>query len=677
MKQLFYDVLIEIISNPNISLTELELKLHLNRSQLEYQLTQINKFLEETNTTPLTRNHHYLSSDLTLNQLNHLVRQNEADQQPYFNKKERSILLPILLFTLKDTSLSALATCLNTSKNTIITDFSALKIAFSEQNLSFSNSRKTGYSFIGTELAIRTVVARSLMILVKHEFNLTSLLALLGITPSDYQMTQTKMAEFQGAIQSKFSDVYEQFLTLLIILCNRRSDALHSISPADNQELTDMIAEEDYCFTSAHLKETQLVLHYLDYPFIAVHVLSANIISSKHSGDSNLKKLIDDVITIFEKSMAITIEKHQQLNALLSQHIAPAIYRMKYGVPYEDSQLIDFSKDYQNIYQQVAVALKPIEQFYAIRFNYTETMYVVLLFQSFIQKREELRQKHYRAIVICKSGVAVSRLLYKNLTQLFPTIEFVQSMSLKEFEQLSADDLAIDLIFSTIYVSTDKKLFIIKQLLNKTDKEVLQRNVYQFIGGYDQPIIDIAEVLDLISNNAVVKDYRLLEKELSAYLLSNAPTKVTTNRLRLTDILTLEDVKFSSRAFTFTEAIYALGEPLLRKGTIERGYLNTIITQYNPDYPYFIIAPKIAIPHAAPTDGVNQLSMSLLRVTHGVPFSTELEAELLLLIAPKDNKSHQEALLNFYEFVNEPDQRQLLLACRSEKELYQVLKQIG
>lgn len=674
MKQLFYDVLIDIIINPHISLTELESKWHLNRSQLDYQLAQANKFLTDHHVAPLIRNHHYRSSELSINQLEDLLGGERLRQTTYFNKKTRSLLLPILLFTQKETGLAELANHLLVSKNTLLSDLSALKKQYQRHDVAITHSRKTGYALIGAELAIRTIIARCLMELIKEAFPLATLLPLLGMTPFQFDCHLTKLTDFQLAIGSKFSDIYETFLVVLILLSNNRSPS-HPMTAQDNRDLMAIMTKEDFAFTHTHLEEVVVLSSQQDLPFIAIHILSANVISSKDLGNSQLSGLMDEVIAIFETSMAITIDHHQQLNALLTQHIAPAIYRLKYGLPYEDSQLLEFSKDYQRIFLQVSAALKPLEAYYGISFNYTETVYVVLLFQSFIQKSDQLLPQRYRAIVVCKSGLAVSRLLYKSLSEMFPTIDFIKSMSLKEYEEQSANEMRADIIFSTIFVETDKKLFIIKQLLNQADKDVLRRNVNQYIGGYEQPLIDVTDILELISHNAQVHDHGLLEKELATYLLSASPTHVVENPLALTDILTLEDIKFTTRQLDFDEAIRALGEPLLKKKAIEPGYLESIITQYNPDYPYFIIAPGIAIPHAAPTDGVHRLSMSLLRVSQAVPFSAELSASLLLLIAPQDNKLHQEALLHFYDFVNVPDQRRRLMACRNKAELYDVLRE--
>ncbi len=57
-----------------------------------------------------------------------------------------------------------------------------------------------------------------------------------------------------------------------------------------------------------------------------------------------------------------------------------------------------------------------------------------------------------------------------------------------------------------------------------------------------------------------------------------------------------------------------------------------MISSYNPDEPYIIIAPNVAIPHASPEDGVNKIGMSMLCLNEGVYFTDELKINLIAVL---------------------------------------------
>ncbi|MBA5845080.1 PTS sugar transporter subunit IIA, partial [Escherichia coli] len=68
-----------------------------------------------------------------------------------------------------------------------------------------------------------------------------------------------------------------------------------------------------------------------------------------------------------------------------------------------------------------------------------------------------------KAVVVCPNGLSISRWMEKTLRSLFPEIFFYQAMSIREFEQTK---LGYDIVFSAVPLSTDKKFFLINQLLD-------------------------------------------------------------------------------------------------------------------------------------------------------------------------------------------------------------------
>lgn len=71
------------------------------------------------------------------------------------------------------------------------------------------------------------------------------------------------------------------------------------------------------------------------------------------------------------------------------------------------------------------------------------------------------------------------------------------------------------------------------------------------------------------------------------------------------------------------EAIRAAGKLLVDGGAVEEGYVDAMVASYQKNGPYFVLAPKIALPHARPEDGVNEASVSFVRLKNAVAFGSQ------------------------------------------------------
>ncbi len=78
------------------------------------------------------------------------------------------------------------------------------------------------------------------------------------------------------------------------------------------------------------------------------------------------------------------------------------------------------------------------------------------------------------------------------------------------------------------------------------------------------------------------------------------------------------------------------------------------------------LGPGIAMPHARPEDGVNQLSLSLTVIREGVNFNAEENdpVKLLVTLAATDKDSHVDAIAQLAElFMNDEHVKEI---CRAQ-----------
>lgn len=82
----------------------------------------------------------------------------------------------------------------------------------------------------------------------------------------------------------------------------------------------------------------------------------------------------------------------------------------------------------------------------------------------------------------------------------------------------------------------------------------------------------------------------------------------------LSELLTTETVQVLPEVADWRAGITEAAKPLLKNGSITEKYIDAMIQKVESFGPFIHICPDVALPHARPEDGVNQLGMSLLKI---------------------------------------------------------------
>ncbi|WP_163366579.1 PTS sugar transporter subunit IIA, partial [Klebsiella aerogenes] len=84
-----------------------------------------------------------------------------------------------------------------------------------------------------------------------------------------------------------------------------------------------------------------------------------------------------------------------------------------------------------------------------------------------------------------------------------------------------------------------------------------------------------------------------------------------------------------------------------------------------------VLGPGIAMPHARPEEGVNQLSLALTIIEKGVEFGADENdpVKLLIVLAATDNDSHINAIVKLAELFDNQDDIDTLLQAKSKAEV--------
>lgn len=127
-------------------------------------------------------------------------------------------------------------------------------------------------------------------------------------------------------------------------------------------------------------------------------------------------------------------------------------------------------------------------------------------------------------------------------------------------------------------------------------------------------------------------------------------------------------IQILEKVVDWREAIQKASTVLIRENLIEESYVSAMIQNVEKYGNYIVVAPKVAMPHARPEEGVRQTCLSLLKLEHPVFFGEE-EVFLIFVLAARDNNSHIDVLTKLMEVLEDEEKIEHLIGLHSIEEI--------
>lgn len=122
------------------------------------------------------------------------------------------------------------------------------------------------------------------------------------------------------------------------------------------------------------------------------------------------------------------------------------------------------------------------------------------------------------------------------------------------------------------------------------------------------------------------------------------------------------------------EAITLAAKPLVEDGSVENSYIDAMIANVNKFETYIVIAPKVAMPHSRPEDGVNKNCVSLLKVNEGVLFEGEEErVYVFFVLGAVNSDSHIETLMELMELIEDEEKIDEIIEAGNVQEIMDLI----
>jgi mannitol/fructose-specific phosphotransferase system IIA component (Ntr-type) len=147
-------------------------------------------------------------------------------------------------------------------------------------------------------------------------------------------------------------------------------------------------------------------------------------------------------------------------------------------------------------------------------------------------------------------------------------------------------------------------------------------------------------------------------------------------RPMLSELITSDMIQLTDEQLNWEQAIQLAAKPLLEQGKIEDSYIEAMINKVKQYGAFIHIGKNIALPHARPEDGVNELGMSLLKTSEPVLLLDDEKHAITLFIclAAVDNDAHLRALASLTKILSNATNLEKLLHATSKEEIQNILK---
>lgn len=669
-------ILKTLLNNPSIRSKELGKMYNISRRQLGYSIDKINDWLEYKN-LPVIRRTRQGSFMIHKNTFFFLSQKQEVKSNMNVLSEEQRIYMIILMLLSRDDLLLLHFTSeLDVSKNTVLKDLKRAQQLVSKYESAIRFSRRLGYVIEGDEFQIRKLLIHVIHKVLGMANGTMWLQTLAGIHEDEIAELKKRINKVEKKLNLQFTD--EKFIvmpyTLTLVLRRIKNGRRVNSFYIKYEELSD---------TKEYRATEEILYDYENIPmgerlFITLHLLTTNVYWSEHLTEEEIPDLIhalDEMLQLFEKTACVFLQDKEKLLNKLLLHVKPAYYRIKYHLTELNTHHGSTSKEFMALHHLVKKSTKPLENLIGMEIPESETAYLTMLIGGWLSRQGDSIQEKIKAIVVCSSGVSVSRYMLSELRDLFPELVFLDSLSVREFQNYKLD---YDIVFSSVLLKTEKKVVIVKPFLELEEKKSLRRQVMMELNGYVPFDIKVGDLMGIIKEHAIIQNETDLSNALYRYMNRNVSTPVPYREengdlMNLSDLITPDKITIKEFISSWEEAVRTAASPLIQSRQIKPEYVDAMMHHCGRD-PYIVIGSRMAIPHAAPDEGVNDLSMSLLKLDRGVQYTEDHLINVLVVIAAVDKHQHLKALMQLINLAESEEDIDQIIQASSKDDIYTVLQ---
>ncbi|WP_214739850.1 MULTISPECIES: PTS sugar transporter subunit IIA [unclassified Exiguobacterium] len=652
-----------ILHEKQMTLDTLTMMLPYSRRTVEYELERIQEWLVDQGLSNMTID----GTKITLTVTEVLIDQVERAELVW-SDEERELVIAIYGMT-RDEFLSSFhfQHLLGVSKYTAQESLNAVKRKAAKFGIDFSYTRKDGYRFNGHFQTITLYLYRAIEeLLDKSTFS-----QILDLCFEDWQDDFVKrilqIEQFESLKQFQFVESHRERMAYFIMIGSRLAPSAYV-----QDEKTWVVDQV----------EQSVRKHFEDIPQLwdtLIMLIQSGQKVSEEMDETVQRKLASTMAQVIERFEVLSCTRVIEREALCEKlvlHAKATIKRVHTEVLPPEELKRYVMKEHRVLNVIVNRSLDPMREQIQAVIPESEIMYFTLHFAAHLHQQGQRLDEKMKAIVVCPSGISVSHMLDHILKNQFPDFVFLPPISQRDVLEFAP---LVDLIFTTVplplKVQQQAHVTLVPTLPTRLEQLALKRQIHQrFIANGSFARMGVNDILEVVKKYATIHQESQLRKELN-HLLKDDFTKDEWKggQPMLNQLVTEKEIQLQHHVSNWQESIRLAAEPLLNNGSIEARYIETMIENVIEHGPYIVLMPHIAIPHARPEDGVNQLGMSVMKLNEPVLFPGDKPVRAFFVLAAIDQTTHLKALAQLTELLGNEQDLTLVLEAGTVDEIMKVL----
>ena len=362
----------------------------------------------------------------------------------------------------------------------------------------------------------------------------------------------------------------------------------------------------------------------------------------------------NELIDRVSERIGTNLSDDSQLVNALTLHLGLTSFKTHNKIPIVNADLENIRSSYETVFNAIKGSVSEIDKELFKGITDDDIAYITLHFQAAIERNKE-KKNTYNIIVVCIHGYGTASLMKEMIVSHFRNITVKKIITQNN---VASEDLAgIDFIVSSVDLAETRCPVVkVNTILKKQDQMAIEKVMNSIRSqNTDTNRIFIDDLMDIISSNTTINDKKKLQAEIGSYLNSLGIQSDSTRDHSLADYLTEEKIKIIDSVSDWRESVEIAGQMLVKKGSIDKGYITSIIESVESSGPYMVVDNGVALIHGDIDRYVNETDMSLLICKKGVNYGNRHfdPVHLILCLAAKDTYTHNRALNHFLEIISD------------------------
>ncbi|QIK56914.1 BglG family transcription antiterminator [Erysipelothrix sp. HDW6A] len=682
MDNLETKILQTILNENNVDTDTILSVFDISKRQLNYRLNNINTYLKNQNMPGIVRNKRgffEIHPELHIN----ISKRHAplATIQMALSDEEQRLYRLFLHIVCNFDYLSAddLAFHLNISKNSVLLDIKQLRLILENKDLSLEYNRKSGYVINGSEFIIREEIFNVIDSNIHSESKYSEICAITRTSEAETFRAFSLLTNVEKTCGYRFADEKLKLLSLFIpIMLNRIDNSFTLNSLPYNYEYISNTIEYDSLIDEFNLSSyTNEDIEY---------IVSKILISNKIMYDTSIKDIrketmrndILEVIYNFQHVLAIVVsdDSLEEFIESIYLHWIPAMNRINLGTHVKNVLHDSVIENYRYIYANTRSIIQPFVKYLNNPIPDEEISLFTIIFGGWLKRfSNSTATKKPRAFVVCQSGLSISYLVYNHLVKLFPEFEFIDHVSLREFQNTK---IMYDIVFATTEVSSDAHVYYISSIFSEQYQINLRRIVMWDFFKIEEHSVKVNQVIDVIEIYVSKNDIAIIERELTELFYPNVTIRENAKlkNKNIYDFMHAHHIRVMNENTEkdWKKIIHIASEQLLVDEVIDTNYIHKMIQIIDQRQPFIQIAKDTIIAHASIHDGVYNVGFSILVLPEEITFANYVNARIIIVLASPNRDDHLVALNQLYKYIISDNNREWLLQEPAPVMIYQDIK---